>query len=86
MVRTVSFALLVLVVVSAVFVHGHDLKYPEREMVSELAGQILSVVQGGQGGAAMSPQLPPPSASKRNAELINSLLGLPQVMTNAGRR
>ncbi|KAK3879350.1 hypothetical protein Pcinc_016067 [Petrolisthes cinctipes] len=79
MVRAVSFALLVLVAVSAVFVHGHDLKYPEREMVAEMAAQILRVAQG---------SWPPTAggAHKRNSELINSILGLPKVMNDAGRR
>ncbi|XP_063615860.1 pigment-dispersing hormone type 1-like [Penaeus indicus] len=55
-----------------------NLKYSEREAVFELAAQILRVAQG-------------PSAfvggpHKRNSELINSLLGIPKVMTDAGRR
>ncbi|XP_027233264.2 pigment-dispersing hormone type 1-like [Penaeus vannamei] len=50
----------------------------EREVVSELAAQILRVAQGPSAFAA--------GPHKRNSELINSLLGLPKVMNDAGRK
>ncbi|XP_069984569.1 pigment-dispersing hormone type 1-like [Penaeus vannamei] len=55
-----------------------NLKYFEREVVSELAAQILRVAQGPSAFAA--------GPHKRNSELINSLLGLPKVMNDAGKR
>ncbi|XP_047481308.1 pigment-dispersing hormone type 1-like [Penaeus chinensis] len=57
---------------------GDTLKHFERELVSELAAQILRVAQGPSAFVA-GPQ-------KRNSELINSLLGIPKVMNDAGRR
>ncbi|XP_037781758.1 pigment-dispersing hormone type 1-like [Penaeus monodon] len=54
------------------------LKCSERELVSELAAQILRVAQGSSAFVA--------GPHKRNSELINSLLGIPKVMTDAGRR
>nr|XP_027233264.1 pigment-dispersing hormone type 1-like [Penaeus vannamei] len=50
----------------------------EREVVSELAAQILRVAQGPSAFVA--------GPHKRNSELINSLLGIPKVMNDAGRR
>ncbi|XP_042876484.1 pigment-dispersing hormone type 2 isoform X1 [Penaeus japonicus] len=61
-----------------VAVAQEDLKYFEREVVSELAAQILRVAQGPSAFVA--------GPHKRNSELINSLLGIPKVMTDAGRR
>ncbi|XP_063615861.1 pigment-dispersing hormone type 1-like [Penaeus indicus] len=55
-----------------------SLQYLEREVVSELAAQILRVAQGPSAFVA--------GPHKRNSELINSLLGIPKVMTDAGRR
>ncbi|XP_047481280.1 pigment-dispersing hormone type 2 [Penaeus chinensis] len=55
-----------------------DLKYFEREVVVELAAQILRVAQGPSAFVA--------GPHKRNSELINSLLGIPKVMNDAGRR
>ncbi|XP_037781762.1 pigment-dispersing hormone type 1-like [Penaeus monodon] len=55
-----------------------NLQYPERETVSELAAQILRVAQGPSAFVA--------GPHKRNSELINSLLGIPKVMNDAGRR
>ncbi|XP_063613039.1 pigment-dispersing hormone 1 peptides-like [Penaeus indicus] len=57
------------------------LKYSDRELVAELAAQIVRVTGGPWSvlAAAAAPQ-------KRNSELINSLLGLPKVMNDAGRR
>ncbi|XP_069984570.1 pigment-dispersing hormone type 1-like [Penaeus vannamei] len=57
---------------------GDTLNHFEREIVSELAAQILRVAQGPSAFAA--------GPHKRNSELINSLLGLPKVMNDAGRR
>nr|WLV89622.1 pigment dispersing hormone [Gecarcinus lateralis] len=47
-------------------------------MVAELARQIYRVVQGPWAAGVVS--------HKRNSELINSILGLPKVMNDAGRR
>ncbi|XP_037781755.1 pigment-dispersing hormone type 1-like [Penaeus monodon] len=55
-----------------------SLQLLERELVSELAAQILRVAQGPSAFVA--------GPHKRNSELINSLLGIPKVMTDAGRR
>ncbi|XP_047481253.1 pigment-dispersing hormone type 1-like [Penaeus chinensis] len=55
------------------------LKYSDRELVAELAAQIVRVTGGPWSVLAAAPQ-------KRNSELINSLLGLPKVMNDAGRR
>ncbi|XP_037781757.1 pigment-dispersing hormone type 1-like [Penaeus monodon] len=77
-----STAVIVLLVVVAVTLHatvaGRNMKYFEREAVSELAAQILRVAQGPSAFVA--------GPHKRNSELINSLLGIPKVMTDAGRR
>nr|XP_045597518.1 pigment-dispersing hormone A peptides-like isoform X1 [Procambarus clarkii] len=70
---------LVLVAMVAVLARAQELKYPEREVVAELAAQILRVAQGPWGTMAGGPH-------KRNSELINSILGLPKVMNEAGRR
>ncbi|XP_069936905.1 pigment-dispersing hormone 1 peptides-like [Cherax quadricarinatus] len=72
-------ALLVAVIMSAAISEAQELKYPEREVVAELAAQILRVVHG-----PWSTVVPGPH--KRNSELINSILGLPKVMNDAGRR
>ncbi|ROT62686.1 pigment dispersing hormone related peptide precursor 79 - penaeid shrimp (Penaeus sp.) [Penaeus vannamei] len=48
------------------------------QVVFELAAQILRVAQGPSAFVA--------GPHKRNSELINSLLGLPKVMNDAGRR
>ncbi|XP_027233263.1 pigment-dispersing hormone type 1-like [Penaeus vannamei] len=75
-------AVIVLLVVMAVALQAataeRNMKYFERELVSELAAQILRVAQGPSAFAA--------GPHKRNSELINSLLGLPKVMNDAGRR
>ncbi|XP_047481288.1 pigment-dispersing hormone type 1-like [Penaeus chinensis] len=55
-----------------------SLNCSEREAVSELAAQILRVAQGPSAFVA--------GLHKRNSELINSLLGIPKVMNDAGRR
>ncbi|XP_068214605.1 pigment-dispersing hormone type 1-like [Palaemon carinicauda] len=49
----------------------------ERQIVAELAAQILRVTHG-PWGAAM--------AQKRNSGMINSILGIPKVMTEAGKK
>ncbi|XP_047481306.1 pigment-dispersing hormone type 1-like [Penaeus chinensis] len=75
-------AVFVLLAVMAVTLHatvaGRNMKYFECEAVSELAAQILRVVQRPSGFVA--------GPHKRNSELINSLLGIPKVMNDAGRR
>ncbi|XP_069984567.1 pigment-dispersing hormone type 1-like [Penaeus vannamei] len=77
--RAVFAALLVVVVMSLQqTASGETLKHYEREVVSELAAQILRVAQGPSAFAA--------GPHKRNSELINSLLGIPKVMNDAGRR
>ncbi|XP_037781756.1 pigment-dispersing hormone type 1-like [Penaeus monodon] len=77
--RAVVAALIVAVVMNLQqTASGETLKHFERELVSELAAQILRVVQGPSAFVA--------GPHKRNSELINSLLGIPKVMTDAGRR
>ncbi|XP_047481350.1 pigment-dispersing hormone type 1-like [Penaeus chinensis] len=49
------------------------------QAATELAIQILQAVKGAHPGMAVGPH-------KRNSELINSLLGLPKFMIDAGRR
>ncbi|XP_042885986.1 pigment-dispersing hormone type 1-like [Penaeus japonicus] len=49
------------------------------QAATELAIQILQAVKGAHTGVAAGPH-------KRNSELINSLLGLPKFMIDAGRR
>ncbi|ROT83930.1 pigment-dispersing hormone type 1 [Penaeus indicus] len=72
-------ALLVMVAMSLQLTAAQeDLKYFEREVVAELAAQILRVAQGPSAFVA--------GPHKRNSELINSLLGIPKVMNDAGRR
>ncbi|XP_047481348.1 pigment-dispersing hormone type 1-like [Penaeus chinensis] len=79
MYRAVVAVLLVTVVMSLQqAASGETLKRFERELVSELAAQILRVAQGPSAFVA--------GPHKRNSELINSLLGIPKVMTDAGRR
>ncbi|XP_069984565.1 pigment-dispersing hormone type 1-like [Penaeus vannamei] len=76
-----SAVVVVLVVAMAVSLQltlAQNLQVPERELVSELAAQILRVAQGPSAFVA--------GPHKRNSELINSLLGLPKVMNDAGRR
>ncbi|ROT62683.1 pigment dispersing hormone related peptide precursor 79 - penaeid shrimp (Penaeus sp.) [Penaeus vannamei] len=77
--RAVLAALLVVVVMSLQqTASGETLKHYEREVVFELAAQILRVAQGPSAFVA--------GPHKRNSELINSLLGIPKVMNDAGRR
>nr|XP_027233266.1 pigment-dispersing hormone type 1-like [Penaeus vannamei] len=77
--RAVVAALLVVVAMSLQqTASGETLKHYERELVSELAAQILRVAQGPSAFVA--------GPHKRNSELINSLLGIPKVMNDAGRR
>ncbi|XP_047481339.1 pigment-dispersing hormone type 1-like [Penaeus chinensis] len=70
--------LLVAMAVSLQLTLADNLQYPEREVVSELAARILLVAQGPSAFVA--------GPHKRNSELINSLLGIPKVMNDAGRR
>ncbi|XP_042876467.1 pigment-dispersing hormone type 1-like [Penaeus japonicus] len=77
-----SIAVLVLLVAMAMSLQAtvaeRNLKYLEREVVSELAVQILRVAQGPSAFVA--------GPHKRNSELINSLLAIPKTMNDAGRR
>ncbi|XP_071534590.1 pigment-dispersing hormone type 1-like [Panulirus ornatus] len=75
----VALVMLVMLAMAAALTQAQELKYPEREVVAGLAAQILRVARGPAGYPAVGPQ-------KRNAELINSLLGIPKVMSDAGRR
>ncbi|XP_042876468.1 pigment-dispersing hormone type 1-like [Penaeus japonicus] len=70
--------LLVAMTASPQLTLAEDLKCFERELVSELAAQILRVAEGPSAFVA--------GPHKRNSELINSLLGIPKVMNDAGRR
>ncbi|XP_042876477.1 pigment-dispersing hormone type 1-like [Penaeus japonicus] len=77
-----SIAVLVLLVAMAMSLQAtvaeRNLKYLEREVVSELAAQILRVAEGPSAFVA--------GPHKRNSELINSLLAIPKTMNDAGRR
>ncbi|XP_042876475.1 pigment-dispersing hormone type 1-like [Penaeus japonicus] len=75
-----SIAVVVLLVVMALSLQGTvaDSSLTFMSVVSELAAQILRVAQGPSAFVA--------GPHKRNSELINSLLGIPKVMTDAGRR
>ncbi|XP_042876474.1 pigment-dispersing hormone type 1-like [Penaeus japonicus] len=70
--------LLVAMTVSPQLTDAEDLKCFERELVSELAAQILRVAEGPSAFVA--------GPHKRNSELINSLLAIPKTMNDAGRR
>nr|QNJ59905.1 pigment dispersing hormone 2 precursor [Carcinus maenas] len=72
-------AVLVLVVLADHVTQGQELNVPQREAVATLAAHILKVIHAPQEAAAGLPH-------KRNSELINSLLGLSRMMTQAGRR
>nr|AJR16747.1 pigment-dispersing factor I precursor [Principapillatus hitoyensis] len=50
-----------------------DLQPTDRQIIAELATKILKIAEDGFAN------------SKRNAELINSLLGLPKMMNDAGK-
>ncbi|KAK8720458.1 hypothetical protein OTU49_013305, partial [Cherax quadricarinatus] len=93
---SVMVVVLMVLVMATVFTQAQDLKYPERQVsltavlsgkkspggvlvVTELAAQIMRVAQG---PWSTSLDLP----TKRNSGLINSLLGIPKVMNDAGRR
>ncbi|XP_042876472.1 pigment-dispersing hormone type 1-like [Penaeus japonicus] len=77
-----SIAFIVLLVAMAMSLQAtvaeRNLKDFDLEVVSELAAQILRVAEGPSAFVA--------GPHKRNSELINSLLGIPKVMTDAGRR
>jgi len=53
----------------------HELNMETRQMIGELAARILRLARPAS----------PIMTQKRNSELINSLLGLPKNMRNAGR-
>ncbi|XP_047481297.1 pigment-dispersing hormone type 1-like [Penaeus chinensis] len=80
MMRTVLVLAMLVMASTCLQVSGarEDVGYFERELVSELAAQILRVAQGPSAFVA--------GPHKRNSELINSLLGIPKVMNDAGRR
>nr|AJR16748.1 pigment-dispersing factor I precursor [Eoperipatus sp. LH-2012] len=50
-----------------------DIQTSDRQRIAELASTILKIAEDGFAN------------SKRNAELINSLLGLPKMMNDAGK-
>ncbi|XP_066957101.1 pigment-dispersing hormone type 1-like [Macrobrachium rosenbergii] len=54
-----------------------DLQITERQIVAELAAQILRVTHGPWGASV---------AQKRNSGMINSILGIPKVMAEAGKK
>ncbi|XP_064102481.1 pigment-dispersing hormone type 1-like [Macrobrachium nipponense] len=54
-----------------------DLTTTERQVVAELAAQILRVSHGPWRSA---------EAHKRNSGMINSILGIPRVMAEAGKK
>ncbi|XP_069183128.1 pigment-dispersing hormone 1 peptides-like isoform X2 [Procambarus clarkii] len=76
--RSAVLVVLVVVAVVAVLTRAQELKYSEREVVTNLAAQILRVVHGPWGTSA--------APSKRNSELINALLGSPTLMGEVGRK
>ncbi|XP_050711448.1 pigment-dispersing hormone 1 peptides-like isoform X5 [Eriocheir sinensis] len=79
--KSMFMAVLMVVAIAALFTQGtqgQELKYQERETIAELARQIYRVVKGPWAAGVVS--------HKRNSELINSILGLPKVMNDAGRR
>ncbi|CAG0912987.1 unnamed protein product [Notodromas monacha] len=55
----------------------------ERQVIAELASRILAITMNS-GNNSPYDQIPM-TASKRNAELINSLLGIPKAMSEAGK-
>ncbi|CAG0922105.1 unnamed protein product [Notodromas monacha] len=57
----------------------------ERQLIAEWASRILAMTTNS-GNNSPYDQLIPMTASKRNAELINSLLGIPKAMSEAGKR
>nr|D2IT41.1 RecName: Full=Pigment-dispersing hormone peptides; Contains: RecName: Full=PDH precursor-related peptide; Short=PPRP; Contains: RecName: Full=Pigment-dispersing hormone; Short=PDH; Flags: Precursor [Eurydice pulchra]ACX49752.1 prepro-pigment dispersing hormone [Eurydice pulchra] len=64
---------------NGVMAQSRDFSISEREIVASLAKQLLRVARMGYVPEGDLPR-------KRNAELINSLLGVPRVMSDAGRR
>ncbi|XP_066956160.1 pigment-dispersing hormone type 1-like [Macrobrachium rosenbergii] len=73
------FAVLVVMVaiVSCFAAAEQDLPAAERQEMAELAAQILRMTRGPWSAA---------EAHKRNSGMINSILGIPRVMVEAGKR
>ncbi|XP_068214726.1 pigment-dispersing hormone type 1-like [Palaemon carinicauda] len=73
-------ALLVAIVAVALSCYAtaqEDLTNTERQVVAELAAQILRVSHGPWSAA---------EAHKRNSGMINSILGIPKIMSEAGKK
>ncbi|XP_064104621.1 pigment-dispersing hormone type 1-like [Macrobrachium nipponense] len=68
---------LVVVVLSCYATAQEDLMIAERQVVAELAAQILRVAHGSWNAV---------EAHKRNSGMINSILGIPRVMAEAGKK
>lgn len=75
--RTVLLFLVLLIIIYSCLLQSYTIPLPQA--ATELAIQILQAVKGAHPGVAVGPH-------KRNSELINSLLGLPKFMIDAGRR
>ncbi|XP_037088644.1 pigment-dispersing hormone 1 peptides-like [Pollicipes pollicipes] len=78
--RTGLVCLLLSVVVAAALAapdrySSDELDLGTRQVIGELAGRILRLARPAS----------PLGTQKRNSELINSLLGLPKIMNDAGR-
>ncbi|XP_069936819.1 pigment-dispersing hormone type 1 [Cherax quadricarinatus] len=70
---------LVMVGMLSILTQAEGLKSQEREVVAELAAYILRVVHG---PLNLYADLP----SKRNSEILNTLLGSPTLMSEVGKR
>ncbi|XP_064104478.1 pigment-dispersing hormone type 1-like [Macrobrachium nipponense] len=68
---------LVVVVLSCFATAQEDVMTTERQVVAELAAQILRVAHGSWNTV---------EAHKRNSGMINSILGIPRVMAEAGKK
>ncbi|XP_066957366.1 pigment-dispersing hormone type 1-like [Macrobrachium rosenbergii] len=68
---------MVIVILSCYSTAQEDLMTTERQVVAELAAQILRVAHGPWSAA---------EAHKRNSGMINSILGIPRVMAEAGKK
>ncbi|XP_047481380.1 pigment-dispersing hormone type 1-like [Penaeus chinensis] len=80
MCRVAMLSLVVLAVTAVVLTEAQREPTASKcQVATELAIQILQAVKGAHPGMAVGPH-------KRNSELINSLLGLPKFMIDAGRR
>ncbi|XP_066957333.1 pigment-dispersing hormone type 1-like [Macrobrachium rosenbergii] len=70
-------AIVALAVLFCYAVAQEDFPTTERKVVADLAAQILRVAHGPWSAA---------EAHKRNSGMINSLLGIPMVMAEAGKK